>query len=80
MSEYIFSITHGENQANPPHSINFPDDRAAWEEATCAAGEMLRDLDGKLKPGHQWAIEVRRASGDILYRVRVNAEAPAAAK
>jgi hypothetical protein len=42
---------------------------------------MLRDLDGNLKPGNQWAVEVRRVlGGDILYRVRVNAEAPGARK
>jgi hypothetical protein len=36
---------------------------------------MLRDLDGSLKPGSEWAMEVRRASGEILYRLRIIAEA-----
>jgi hypothetical protein len=27
-----------------------PDDKTAWKEATVIAGEMFRDIDGKLSP------------------------------
>jgi hypothetical protein len=74
MPEYRFSITHNGEPENPPHSIDFTNDKGAWEEATIAAGQMLRDLDGNLKPGADWAIEVRRAAGDLVFRVRITAE------
>ena len=31
----------------------------AWEEATIAAGEMVKDLDGQLLPGTSCSIEVQ---------------------
>jgi len=35
-----------------------PDAKAAWREATVTAGQIIQDLDGKLRPGKQWRLEV----------------------
>ena len=51
------------------------DDDAAWVEATTACGEMLRDLDGALKAGPEWRMEVLRESGEVVYRLTFSAEA-----
>jgi hypothetical protein len=76
MPNYTFAVTHTGSPKSHPTTIDFPDNEAAWEEATTAAGEMLRDLDGKLKPGDKWEMEVRLASGETLYRIRVSSEGP----
>jgi hypothetical protein len=51
-----------------------PNDEAAWEEATTACGEMIKDLDGKLKAGPDWEIVVSNEVGEMIYRLRVSAE------
>lgn len=55
--------------------VELADDRAAWVEATTACGEMLRDLDGDLKAGSEWRMEVIRGSGEIVYRLTLVTEA-----
>ena len=76
MADYTFSFHQAGQLDGEPGTIDLPNDAAAWEEMTTAAGEMLRDLDGNLRPGHEWAVEVRREGGQLLYRVRILAEAP----
>jgi uncharacterized protein DUF6894 len=51
------------------------DDEAAWEEATSACGETIKELDGDLKAGPEWRMEVTKESGAVLYRLRFSAEA-----
>ena len=51
MPRYFFNIHHDDVELDP-EGQDLPDQDAAWEEATTAAGEILRDLDGKLRPGH----------------------------
>ena len=76
MPLYFFRISHGEG--TPPlarDGVELADDRAAWVEATTACGEMLRDLDGDLKAGSEWRMEVTRQSGEIVYRLSLVTEA-----
>ncbi|WP_442895034.1 DUF6894 family protein [Bradyrhizobium sp. AZCC 1578] len=35
-------------------SEELPDRQAAWREATVTAGQIIRDLDGRLCPGKDW--------------------------
>jgi hypothetical protein len=49
-----------------PSGLELTDMDAAWEEATKTAGEMIRDLDGKFKPGSEWSIEIQDASHKLL--------------
>ena len=76
MPVYLFRITYGEGP--PPLArdrVELEDDRAAWVEATTACGEILSDLDGDLKAGSEWRVEVTRESGEIVYRLTFVTEA-----
>jgi|SRR5438270_9849349 hypothetical protein len=75
MPLYFFRIADGEGASRIARDgIELADDSAAWEEATTACGEMLRDLDGALKAGSEWRMEVTRGSGEILYRLTFSTE------
>jgi hypothetical protein len=50
------------------------DKHAAWQEATIIAGELLRDINGKLKPGQDLQLEVTDEFRNRLYMIRVSAE------
>jgi hypothetical protein len=75
MPLYLITITHGESEYQN-EGIELQDDEAAWKEATTACGEMIRDLDGKLKSGQQWRMVVKRESGDVVFRLSFSAEGP----
>ena len=53
--------------------MDLPNDEAAWEKATTACGEMIKD--GKLKAGPESRMEVTDVSGAVVYRLRFSAEA-----
>jgi hypothetical protein len=36
----------------------FADKHAAWKEATRLPDDMIKDIDGKRRPGHDWKLEV----------------------
>jgi hypothetical protein len=44
-----------------------PDKHAAWKEATVMAGQTLQGIDGKLKPGREWRMEVTDEFANPLY-------------
>lgn len=48
--------------------------QAAWEEATRTAGELIRDVDGRLKPGHDWRMEITDEFSNPLWETHVRAE------
>jgi hypothetical protein len=75
MPLYYFNVTHGQKSTSPRAGLDFPHDEAAWEEATTACGEMIRDLDGDLKAGPEWRMEVTNEAGAVVYRLRFSAEA-----
>jgi hypothetical protein len=66
MPLYFFNITQGELRCEAAEGIELADDEVAWEEATKACGEMIKELDGKLKAGPEWRMEVKRESGASL--------------
>ncbi len=53
-----------------------PDKHAAWKEATVMAGQTLQNLDGKLKPGLGWRMEVTDEFANALYVLHIHAERP----
>ena len=59
-------------QGLPPPEL--PDDEAAWKEATTIAGEIFKDLDGKFRPGQQWALEVTDQNRTPLYSIRISSQ------
>ena len=54
--------------------LELADNAAAWEEATTACGEKLRELDGSLRPGDGWNMEVTDANGKAIFALRFTTE------
>jgi hypothetical protein len=54
--------------------LELDDHAAAWEEATTACGEKLRELDGSLRPGDGWKMEVTDANGKAIFALRFTTE------
>jgi hypothetical protein len=54
--------------------LELADNDAAWEEATTACGEKLREMDGSLRPGDGWKMEVTDASGRAIFTLRFTTE------
>jgi hypothetical protein len=63
MPQYFFTVLHGPQN----EGLDLPNDDAAWVEATTACGELLRDLNGHLKPGEHWSMQVKDENGNDLY-------------
>jgi hypothetical protein len=73
MPRYFFQITENKNTARPEIPVEFSDVESAWEEATTACGELLRDLDGSLVAGTDWTIEVQGEDRKTLRSITVSA-------
>lgn len=54
--------------------LAFPSREAAWEEASTSAGEIIREMDGKMHPGLDWRMDVVDEAGRIIYRFCFSAE------
>lgn len=72
MPKYFFNVYSGPNAFRDEVGEELPDRHAAWREATSSAGESLKDLDGRLKPGTEWRMEVLDEFGNCLYRLTVH--------
>ena len=73
MAVYTFRITHRDSEIHET-TLDLPDVKAAWEEATITAGHMLKDLDGSLKPNTEWAVQVLDDSGKPIRTIRILTE------
>ncbi|WP_375775999.1 hypothetical protein ACE103_30075 [Bradyrhizobium sp. ma5] len=73
MPQYFFHVYH-DSPSRDDVGEELPDRHAAWKEATAIAGETLKYLDGTLKPGHDWRLEVTDAKDKILFRLVISAE------
>jgi hypothetical protein len=74
MPRYFFNITLGKLPRPTDEGMELPSDEAAWEEATTTCGEMIKELDGKLKAGPDWEMVVTNDVGHKLYRLRFLAD------
>jgi hypothetical protein len=45
--------------------------REAWKQATSAAGEILKDVDGSLDPDREWRMDVMDEAGRALFSLRL---------
>ena len=76
MPRYFFHVHYGDESYVDEVGEDLADDHAAWLEATSSTGESIRDLDGRLKPGTDWRMDV--TAGDrLLYVIEVKARASA---
>jgi hypothetical protein len=73
MPRYFFNVFDGRNQVDSDGE-ELPDKHAAWAEATATAGAILRDMDGRLKPGSTWRMEVTDEFRNPLYVIHIHAE------
>jgi hypothetical protein len=75
MPRYFFHVYHHEPEIDL-EGEDLPDHHAAWREATVMAGQTLQGLDGKLKPGREWRMEVTDEFANPLYVLHIHAERP----
>ena len=75
MPRYFFNVYYDRVELDE-EGEELPDVRAAWREATVTAGQIIQDLDGKLRPGKNWRMEVTDESSKPLYVIHVCAEKP----
>jgi uncharacterized protein DUF6894 len=70
MPLYFFHFHHLENRRDP-EGIELPDVHAAWREATSSAGELLKEMDGDLRPGHEWFLQVNDEFENTLLEIHI---------
>lgn len=75
MPRYFFNITHERRQIDEVGE-DLPDKHAAWKEATVTAGQILQGIDGDLRPGREWRMEVTDESRNTLFVLHISAERP----
>jgi hypothetical protein len=73
MPRYFFCINHDVDSSNDD-GLEFPDDTAAWNAATRAAGEMLRDMN--FRPGDHWQMEVKDDRERMLFQILISTPPP----
>jgi hypothetical protein len=81
MPRYFFHVYHVYHVYHDQPDLDYegeelPDKHAAWKEATVMAGQTLQGLDGNLKPGREWRMEVTDEFANPLYVLHINAERP----
>jgi hypothetical protein len=60
-------LLHCSGRSLKNEGLDLPDSEAAWVEATTACGELLRNLNGRLRPGDHWSMHVKDEAGTDLY-------------
>ncbi len=66
MPRYYFHVTHREPRVDDESGLKLADDKAAWDQATRACGEMIREIDGNLSQGTDWCMDVEDEAGPIF--------------
>ena len=51
-----------------------PDNDAAWHDGTLVAGEIFKDIDGKFRPGCEWALEVQDERRRPLFSITITSK------
>ena len=70
---YFFHLSHLQDSSDI-EGIDLPDFMSAWAEAVRTCGEMLRNLDGSVRPGEPFELTVTDEAGEVLGRLEVTAE------
>jgi hypothetical protein len=77
MPLYFFNFIRASKSETRPFKndgLELVDNDAAWEEATTACGEKLREMDGSLRPGDGWNLEVTDAGGKAIFALKFTTE------
>ena len=75
MPRYFFNVYYDRPELDE-EGEELPDVQAAWHEATVTAGQIIQDLDGRLRPGKDWRMEVTDEFAKRLYVIHLYAEEP----
>jgi hypothetical protein len=73
MPRYFFNVYHDRAELDK-EGEELPDLQAAWREATVTVGQIIQDLDGRLRPGKDWRMEVTDEFANLLYVIHVCAD------
>jgi hypothetical protein len=71
MPAYNFAFQRG-GATTHDSSFELVDEHAAWEEATKACGEILKDIDGDLRKGGDLRVVVSADMGRPIFTIRVS--------
>ncbi|WP_271581308.1 DUF6894 family protein [Bradyrhizobium sp. CCBAU 45389] len=71
MPMYYFHVRDLEPSTDE-YGEEFPNDDAAWKHATGFAGEVMKDIDGRFRPGQEWSVEVTDEQKQVLYRIEIS--------
>jgi len=74
MPRYYFNILNLNLSIIDDVGEELPDKEAAWRQATITAGELFKDVDGRLRPGQEWALEVTDEVRRPIYLIRIEAK------
>ncbi|WP_063694840.1 DUF6894 family protein [Bradyrhizobium stylosanthis] len=66
MPRYFFNVYSDDDSVE-----DLRDDEAAWHQATIFAGEVLRDVDGRFRPGQQWSLGVTDQTRKPIFYINV---------
>ena len=70
MPRYFFNV-HNVEPSTDVSGEELPDDEAAWRTATTFAGDLFKDIDGNLRPGQHWSLEVTNDKQENLFCIKI---------
>jgi hypothetical protein len=73
MPRYYFDVD-GLPPATDAVGEELRDDEQAWHEATQFAGQLIKDIDGKLHPGQEWQLTVKDGDGNPVYVIQIKSQ------
>jgi hypothetical protein len=80
MPRYYFHVQCGTESSIDAEGIEMADEGAAWVEAISTCGQMIHDIDGAMRTGTVWQMEVTNEAGDSMFRLFFRTEIGAAAR
>jgi hypothetical protein len=81
MPRYYFHVQcDGAEPSIDTEGVELPDEGAAWDEAISTCGQMIHDIDGAMRAGTVWQMEVTDEAGDSVFRLFFRTEIGAAAR
>ena len=75
MPRYFFHVYHDRPELDE-EGEELPDAQAAWREATVTVGQIIQDLNGRLRPGRGWRMEVTDEFANRLYVIQNDGRPP----
>lgn len=71
---YFFHVFTDGIQRHQSDGLQFPSRKDAWHEATMSAGEIIREMDGRMHPGLDWRMDVTDSAGELIFRLSFKIE------